>query len=135
MELTIADFAKPDVLQCASTSAVDALNLTDANDGIAECRAVVRDEDRMATRCLDVCLARPSLVLFFVSHVLGTGNHARRREGNDGAAPCWNIESLPSDETGKNCNGEELGDGHCHHVEAVDQLWRVVPDMLSDVEI
>lgn len=68
--LTLTDVAEPNVLERASSLAVNSFQLVFANDHIAQGRAVLKDEDRAVTASVCVSVAGPAAVVLLVSHVL-----------------------------------------------------------------
>lgn len=68
--LTLTDISEPDVLECASTLAMDALELVGADDDVAQSSTVLKDEDRAVAAGIGIGIAWPAAVVLLVAHIL-----------------------------------------------------------------
>jgi hypothetical protein len=68
--LTLANVTEPDVLQSASTLAVNTLKLVGTNDNVGESSTVLKDENSVVRSSIGISVTSLSTVILLVSHIL-----------------------------------------------------------------
>jgi hypothetical protein len=110
--LTFTNIAEPDVLQRASTFAVDALQLPGTDDDVGDCRTLIKYEDCAVASRVIVGVAVTAAVELLVAVVDGTRDGRGLGQRDDRTRAGGDVESLSGRESRQ--RGEEGGGvQHC----------------------
>lgn len=112
--LTLADISEPDVLESASSLAVNTLKLASSNNDVAECGSVVEDEDSAVTASVGVSVTVAAAVVLAVSKVIDARERTGLRKRLDGADSGRDVESLAGNSASERESSE---DGRVKHLE------------------
>lgn len=102
------DITEPNVLQSASTLAVDTLELVFANNDIGDGSTVLQDEDSGFRSGVVVGVACTSTIELLVTEIDGAADGGWLGERNDAARAGWDVEGL-----GRGQRGENAGNNCC----------------------
>lgn len=91
---------------------MNALQLVGANDGVAEGRTILEDEDSVFTASVRVGVALTSTVKLLVAHVFASRDAARGGERHDAANAAGDVERLCSAQRGH--KGNDRGSLEAH---------------------